>query len=241
MPTANLPTTVFGLSPVFFLMILATLALLFILSTISIRFWSHRKLRPEDYKLLESQKRASEIIENAIRQAQRIVAGSQAEEENLSSTFKTEMEQIESAYQKAVDESFAALKSRMEQRILDSENSYSSYLKELESRMASQINQNQNHLETKTNAFFTEAQKLLQNFIKDLQSRTETQVDKEIGTAKKIVADYKRQRMEIIDENIVAILEKALNVVIAKKLTLGDQTELVYEALERAKKENIFA
>ena len=46
--------------------------------------------------------------------------------------------------------------------------------------------------------------------------------------------------MEVLDENIVAVLEKTLNVVVGKKLTLGDQTELVYEALEQAKKENIF-
>ncbi len=46
--------------------------------------------------------------------------------------------------------------------------------------------------------------------------------------------------MEIIDENVVAILEKTLNIALGKKLTFTEQTELIYEALEQAKKENIF-
>ena len=41
--------------------------------------------------------------------------------------------------------------------------------------------------------------------------------------------------MNIIDENIVAMLEKTLSLVLAKNLNLRDQMELVYESLERAK------
>ena len=41
--------------------------------------------------------------------------------------------------------------------------------------------------------------------------------------------------MTLLNNNIVAMLEKTLSLVISKKLTLKDQVDLVYEALEEAK------
>jgi hypothetical protein len=43
--------------------------------------------------------------------------------------------------------------------------------------------------------------------------------------------------MNVIDENIMAMLEKTLSLVLAKNLDLKDQMDLVYESLEKAKAE----
>jgi len=82
---------------------------------------------------------------------------------------------------------------------------------------------------------------MLGKFLKELETRTQTQVEQEIGSAKKLIEEYKQQRLEVVDENLIAILEKTLNITLGKKLTLSDQTQLIYEALEEAKKENFFA
>lgn len=120
------------------------------------------------------------------------------------------------------------------------EKSYSAFMKTLEERLDVDFRTKEKALELKTEAFFNKSQELLNNFIVELQGRTEKQLDQEIGSSKKIIEEYRRQRLEIIDEDIVGILEKTLNITLGKKLALNEQTQLIYEALEEAKKENFF-
>jgi hypothetical protein len=53
----------------------------------------------------------------------------------------------------------------------------------------------------------------------------------------RLIDTYKVQQMNVIDENIMAMLEKTLSLVLAKNLDLKDQMDLVYESLEKAKAE----
>lgn len=133
------------------------------------------------------------------------------------------------------------IKTGLEAQASSTQAGYDDFIKGLEEKTAADLSQKQTALESRINDFFGETETMLKAFVGELENRTRTQVDKEIGDAKKIIEDYRRQRLEIVDENIVAILEKTLNLALGKKLTLGDQTELIYEALEEAKKENFFA
>ena len=44
--------------------------------------------------------------------------------------------------------------------------------------------------------------------------------------------------IKIVDENIIEILEKTLRIALGKKMSLADQSALIYKALEEAKKEH---
>ncbi len=59
------------------------------------------------------------------------------------------------------------------------------------------------------------------------------------GLNEQTVASYYKIAFEEIwnDENIIAMMEQTLSIVLAKKLSLKDQLDLVYEALEKAKVE----
>lgn len=162
------------------------------------------------------------------------------EEGTLVNELALKTRKIEEVYRTELAEVFTRIRSGVEDRITNLETSHTTYIKSLEERLLAGLERNQTNLEKKTDNFFTKSEDFLRKFITDLQSRTETQLDEEIGNAKKIVDKYRQQRVEIIDENVVAILEKTLNIALGKKLTFTEQTELIYEALEQAKKENIF-
>ena len=55
--------------------------------------------------------------------------------------------------------------------------------------------------------------------------------------ARNLIDTYKRQQLNLIDEHIIAVLERTLSIVLAKKLSLEDQVDLINEALEKAKTE----
>lgn len=55
----------------------------------------------------------------------------------------------------------------------------------------------------------------------------------------KSLEEYKTGRMKALDENITAVVEATVEKVLGKKLSLTDQTDLVYEALEKAKQEKL--
>ena len=46
--------------------------------------------------------------------------------------------------------------------------------------------------------------------------------------ARQLIETYKSSRLKLVDENIVAMLERTLSLVLVKKLSLKEQTDLVY-------------
>lgn len=78
----------------------------------------------------------------------------------------------------------------------------------------------------------------LADFLLQTEQKMMLSVDLELKSARQLIDTYKVQQMNIIDENIVAMLEKTLSLVLAKNLNLKDQMDLVYESLEKAKTES---
>lgn len=121
------------------------------------------------------------------------------------------------------------------------EGHYVEFLAGLQQKAEEEARSRETLMSKKFDSIFAGGEGLFKSFITELGNRTKTQLDEEIGSARRVVEQYKEQRLEVVDANIVAILEKTLNITLGKKLTLADQTKLVYEALEEAKKENFFA
>lgn len=71
----------------------------------------------------------------------------------------------------------------------------------------------------------------------DSQQRSVQSIELELKAARQLIETYKQQQLKVIDENVIAMLEKTLSLVLTKKISLQDQVELVYEALEKAKAE----
>ena len=54
------------------------------------------------------------------------------------------------------------------------------------------------------------------------------------------IDEYRIHRQKVMDEKIVDILEEVLALSIDKKLSLADQSDFIYKALEEAKKNHAF-
>jgi len=77
----------------------------------------------------------------------------------------------------------------------------------------------------------------LSDFMVQTAQQTTSSIELELKSTRQLIDTYKSEQLKLIDENIVAMMEKTLSIVLAKKLSLKDQLELVYEALEKAKVE----
>lgn len=99
---------------------------------------------------------------------------------------------------------------------------------------------NQSQIFAQTNALFEKFESTLSQFLTQTQSQSTKAVELELQSARSLIENYKASQLRMVDENIVAILERTLSIILAKNLTLADQMDLVYKALEKAKAEKFF-
>lgn len=87
----------------------------------------------------------------------------------------------------------------------------------------------------------------LEDFSKNLKKETlnsqvfiGARINEEFEKKQKEIEDYKLQRLKAIDENINKIIARVSQEVLGKAIPLDEHERLVIEALERAKKEEVF-
>jgi len=138
--------------------------------------------------------------------------------QKIEETFK---EQITKSAERA-DKSFAAL------------------LDELQKTIDSHMKENEAVFAQKTDELVAKTQSLLDTFTTEIQAKVRGQVEAEMEAAKKEISEYRLRRMAIVDEHIIDILEQVTSKVLSKKLSVADQSDLVYKSLEEAKTEHAF-
>lgn len=89
--------------------------------------------------------------------------------------------------------------------------------------------------ESRINAIFDRLEERLSDFLVKTEQQTISSIELELKAARNLIDSYKNQQLKLIDENIIAMMEQTLNLVLSKKLSLKDQLDLIYEALEKAK------
>ncbi len=75
---------------------------------------------------------------------------------------------------------------------------------------------------------------------KDLEKVLEQNLATEFASISTDVEKYRRARLELVDERILVIIEKTAQIALQKELSIQQQSELVYRALEEAKQTGIF-
>lgn len=141
--------------------------------------------------------------------------------------------EIQKQFSKSVEDSKINL-SKLEQ-------DYAHFLDELKLKASNAQENNQSLIVSQINKLFENFEQNLANFLTQTQQQSVMSIDLELRSARTMIDTYKQQQLHLIDENIIAILERTLSLVLTKKLTLKDQIDLVYEALERAKTEKFIA
>lgn len=114
---------------------------------------------------------------------------------------------------------------------------YFNYLKYLKTEGDAARNQNQDVIRQQIAQVFVKFEENLSQYLLDTQQRSMQSIELELKAARGLIETYKEHQLKLIDENVIAMLEKTLSLVLTKKLSLQDQIDLVYEALEKAKVE----
>ena len=173
-------------------------------------------LRQKTAELLK----ASESIQS------QVLADSKFINDKIDSEFKN---QIDVVLQKSETQITQA-----QQKLID-------FLADLQKRAGEFEESSQASREARINALFDKLETRLSDFLIETEQKTTSSIELELRSTRELIENYKAQQLKLIDENILAMMEQTLNIVLGKKLSLKDQLDLIYEAFEKAKVEKFIA
>lgn len=155
---------------------------------------------------------------------------------------QTEQAQIQitkgiSAEEKNFDQFLKDLNKVLENKTDASLTNFKAFLDSLEKQAQTAQAANWEGARERVGLLFENFETKLADFLLQTEQKMMLSVDLELKSARQLIDTYKVQQMNIIDENIMAMLEKTLSLVLAKNLSLKDQMDFVYECLEKAKAE----
>ncbi len=173
--------------------------------------------------------RGQEILSEAETQALKNTADAQFYKDKLNKTVEENLNNALSEAEtefatklKTLEQEYEAFFAQAKLKTLDSSKKYETSMDELMKVINEKMEAN------------------LNKFIQDTQKQSFQQIQMELNAARQLVDNYKAGQMRLVDENIIAVLERTLALVLNKNISLENQIDLVYEAYDRAKKEKFF-
>lgn len=184
-----------------------------------------KKLEAEGDKFLnEIKEKGWQSLNQSIKKSQAII--SEAELTGIKETATMEMD-----FQKK----FAQSLEQSKQTITAAQNQLLNFMQDLQKRSQEFEEASKASGEQRINALFDRVESRLADFLVATEQKTTSSIELELKSARELVEAYKNEQIKLIDENIIAMMEQTLSLVLGKKLSLKDQMDLVYEALEKAK------
>lgn len=175
-------------------------------------------LRRKDH----SQEKGLEILHDSIKKSQAILGTAELEGIKLAAQTRLDTAKLETEYQKKLEET---------------QNQLMQYMAGLQERSKEFEQASQKAIQERINQIFVNLEERMGQFLITAEEKTTSSIELELKSARQLIETYKSQQLKLIDENILAMMEQTLNLVLGKKLSLKDQLDLIYEALERAKQE----
>lgn len=176
----------------------------------------------------DARNKSAEIIEESTKKAQQILNESQVisadSKKTLDSALETIIKHQVGYFEKATADFL------------------NEYKKELENLKSSAIKITQSaskNIELDTVKEINNFDEILAKETYDGQKIVEGKIEEEFSKAQKQVQDYKTEMLKKTQEDIYKILERISRDAIGKSLNLSDHEQLIIEALEKAKKENL--
>jgi hypothetical protein len=158
----------------------------------------------------------------------------------LESEYRMRMERVSAGFEKSLNETLRSLQSSMVQNMNLVQKSHGQFLSNLEEMASTEQKNSTQRVATKINELLINFEQNLTGFLSSSEQKSLEAINLEVRSARQLIDGYKAQQLAIVDENIVSVLEKTLEIVLKEKLTLKNQVDLVYDALERAKVEKFF-
>lgn len=213
-----------------------------IIALLAILIWGYWRYRQplRDYDRLsteQTQEKSYGMLQQAMQKARELVGSAEMESLKLVSDSRYQTKKLESEYEKLFASSLSRLESRFSQQALQAEKEFIEYLQALKDQGNLSQNAVAQAAQQRTGEIFERFEQNLSTFLVQTQQQSTQAIELELRAARQLIDTYKAQQLSLIDENIIAMLEKTLALVLSKKITLKDNMDLIYEALEKAKVE----
>lgn len=226
-----MPNLPFGLNPVNILLIITAI----VATLLYLREYNKRKkLESESDKFLQQIKEKGwETLNQSIKKSQDILG--QAELEGIKVVAENRVETAK--FNQDLEGKMNQYLIESRQTIATAQNQLLQFMQELQKRSAQFEEASKTSGEQRINQLFDRVEERLTDFLMQTEQKTTSSIELELKAARQLIDTYKNEQLKLIDENIIAMMEQTLNVVLGKKMTLKDQLDLIYEALEKAKME----
>lgn len=208
------------LSSNFVILIIGTIAITAILLYLREYFLRKKILHEQQIISQQTRQKSVQLLEAAQQAEIQLLSSNKYFAQKLESEFKLKLD-------KMLQDSQATVTAQT--------NALTKFLSDLQTKSAESEETQRKTIEQTINQMFANLEQRLSDFLTSTEQKTTQSIELELKGARNLIESYKEQQLKLIDENIIAMMEQTLNLVLAKKLTLKDQLELVYEALEKAK------
>lgn len=227
------------LSPIITISVLAAIFLVLFVY----QYMENIRLRKRPDRLItDAQDKGYTLLSEAVKKAENIIAIAELQGLKIAASDKLSTKDARDKFTKALEDvtkqsmdSLSEFAATSQQNIIKSESDFKTYLDSLSKQASSSTAQAQQQIEQKVNSLFETFEQNLSSFLTESQSQSVKAIDLEMQAARQLIQTYKQQQFKLVDENIVAMLEQTLSLVLAKKMSLKEQMDLVYESLEKAK------
>lgn len=210
------------------LAVLTIVATLFYLREYNLRVRSQR----HSEKILEEfRKKGWETLHQSIKKSQEILGTAELEGVKMAADTRFSTAKLEDQLSLELQEMIK----HSEETIKLTQDQFSQYIRQLEVKSAQFETTQAESTQQRISQMFERLEQRLADFLVKTEASTTTSIELELRSARQLIDTYKQQQLALIDENIIAMIEQTLNLVLGKKLSLKEQLDLVYEALEKAK------
>lgn len=221
-------------------------------SCLSLYIWEYNKrqklIKDRFLTIDQAEQKSYNILHQAIKKAQALIGSAELEGIKVAATTKLQSEKFEKYYEKGFEQALkdmelklSEITSLVQKQITQAQQDYLNFLSQARSDIEQIEHQQKAVTEQRVDQLLNSLQSRLWDFLVQIEQRTISSVEIELKSSKQLIDRYKQQQLALVDENIVAILERTLSQVLAKRLSLKDHLDLVYEALEKAKLEKFIA
>lgn len=209
---------------VLFLGSLASLALILYLR----QYQKYQHLLKQNYpgSVKQSQEKSYSILHKAFKRSQQMIGLAELESIKTMAEGKFIAKKLDSKYE-----------AQLSQNLNIAQEAFARYLSDLKTQGEQAQLLSQEFTQQKVNEIFEKFEQNLTNFLTSTEQKSVSAIELELKATRQLIDTYKAQQLSLIDENIIAMLEKTLSLVLVNKITLKDEVDLVYEALEKAKAE----
>lgn len=190
-----------------------------------------------DQFLQQARQKGWDNLHQSIKKSQAILGQAELEGVKVVAESKLQTSKFEQEY----SQKLAEVLNQSQQTVTTAQDQLLQFMKDLQIRSEEFEEAQKSAGAQRINQLFDNIESKLADFLIQTEQKTVSSIELELKGARQLVDTYKDEQLRLIDENILAMMEQTLSIVLSKKLSLKDQLDLIYEALEKAKVEKFIA